>query len=203
LRVCAGGVSLLVGERFEVGAGQQVDLGDVVIAPRAAVRVALRAADGASIAKPAADLGENYHRVPLAWDGTHLVTADAPAGRQHVLVRTSDWFAPPRAVELRATEETLVEIDVVPACMRRFRVAVPLPDRWQTCTLAVRDAAGAEVATTTFRPDDYGPNPLAWHVVLPLQQLVLEATLDGVRHSWPIDCRDAATTMVQFRFSLR
>ena len=40
-------------------------------------------------------------------------------------------------------------------------------------------------------------------VVLPLQQLVLEASLDCEKHTWPIDCRDLETAATAFRFSLR
>jgi len=92
---------------------------------------------------------------------------------------------------------------LVPGCMRRVRVALPLPDRWQECVLVVRDARGAEIATESIPPSHFGVGPATWNVVLPLQPLVLEAALDGSKHSWPIDCRDATTAATAFRFSLR
>ncbi len=52
-------------------------------------------------------------------------------------------------------------------------------------------------------PGNVGIAPAMWNVVLPFAELTLDADLDGRRASWPIDCRDPATTSVPLRFSMR
>ncbi len=121
---------LLVGEQFELQAAQDLDLGDVVLAPPAALRVELRGLPG-TVTRPVGELDEGYHRLPLPWDGTHLATDDATAGRHRIRLTSGACFAPPRDVELVTGRVTALTIDVVPACWRRIRVALPLPDRWE------------------------------------------------------------------------
>jgi RNA polymerase sigma factor (sigma-70 family) len=202
--VQAGDAPLLVGEEFELRAAQELDLGDLAIAPPGTVRVTLRTAIG-DVAKPSAVLGSpwGYDRVRLLWDGAHLTTDNATPGRTRVWPTMADWCGAPHEIDVVAGQETLVTLDVVPGCRRRFRIALPLPDRWQRCELAVRDAQGTVIATERLSPGNVGIAPGMWHVVLPLGALVLDADLDGRRHSWPIDCRDATTAATPLRFSLR
>jgi hypothetical protein len=117
--------------------------------------------------------------------------------------RMTEWFAPPRDVDLVAGGDTLVTLDVVPGRMRRMRVTMPLPDRWERCQLTVKDLHGAMLDTVTVTTATVGITPAQWQPVLPLQLLVLEADLHGRRQSWPLDCRDPATAATTLRFSLR
>lgn len=203
VRLQADGEPSFVGPTFELPAGQQLDVGEIVTQPGATLRVALRARDGSTIDRPDGELNESYTRNKLSWDGTHLVATNVTIGRHRVRITTPGWHAPPRDVDVAIGTDSVVTIDVAPASMRRFRLTMPFPDEWQRCELALRDASGNVVSTDSATTEGTGIEPHWWIAQQPFGQFTLEAVVDGVRHAWPVDLRDAASGSEALRFSLR
>ncbi|MFY9344974.1 MAG: sigma-70 family RNA polymerase sigma factor, partial [Planctomycetota bacterium] len=199
----ADDVPIVVGPWFDLQPAQRLDLGDLATEPRATIRVALRAPGGSEVKNPAAILDDGYQRLPLRWDGTHLSTDNASAGRHGLTLQTAGWSAPPRAVQLHAGHEQVVTVDVVPAALRRIHVTMPFPDSWQGCEFVLRNAAGTVMATESVAANGEALDGHRWHVWLPFDALTLEAVLDGKRHTWPVDVRDPKTAALPLRFSLR
>ncbi|HEX6811579.1 MAG TPA: sigma-70 family RNA polymerase sigma factor [Planctomycetota bacterium] len=192
------------GPWFDLQPGQHLDVGDLVTEPGGSVRIAVRAPAGTEVGAPRAWLGRSYEGRAMRWDGEHLVAANVTAGRYSVRLRGKDWCARPQDVDVRAGQEALLAIEVVPAIERTLTLEFPLPDKWKQCDVLLRDASGEMAATVAeFSSEAIGPFSYPWKGPLPFGQFTLEAMLDGVRHTWPVDLRESVPSGQALLFSLR
>ena len=192
---------ILVGPPFDLQPGQHLDLGDLATEPGASLRIVLRVPGGADLGKPGVYLGGRSGYWRTRWDGTQFIADNVTVGRHPLAVKTDDWHAPPRDVEVVAGQDNLVTVDLVPAVRRRLNVVMPLPGQWQRCALTLRDGSGSLVAKGEFKAPNAWQIP--WQENLPLGEFTLEVDLDGCKRTWPVDLRDPATGSRPLRFSLR
>ncbi|MEM1449978.1 MAG: sigma-70 family RNA polymerase sigma factor [Planctomycetota bacterium] len=175
---------LASGEPFDFVPGEPLDLGTLRSVPGGTVVVRLIGSDehppeGASMSLRH-DAYRHGQRVDL--DSTleaRLEGIEPGEGELHIWGKNFSTVRP--AYEVRAGEETLVEVELVPAHRIRYRIDLPSLETSTQFTVRFIDVADGSEASKIERKDigAYG-NPLEWTALLPPGQYRLDATLgDG------------------------
>lgn len=180
-----GGLRSRVG--FELGRGQQLDLGDLVLEPWARLRIEFVHADGRPWqgALPDVDLrsiGAESRDPQVRLDAVAgALEGELPAGRWSIAVDAVDLIAERQLVVLRPDERTVVRLAVAIGRSREivFGADGSIPLDATSIHVEVQDGSGHPVLLRSFRRSPHGDGAWTLHAKLPVGDYSVGAHTDG------------------------